>query len=142
MKDYLYELREEGLDKEEIVDAIMEYAMEKEMEYGIEELSEDEMISYMIGKLFFEVNQGGFDLYFLKTSADYVKRTVEFLDLIGEERLPMILEEAYSIYKAVIPDDQKLEEYKKIDHKFHHLEMTELIEFYDGFVKYLMSDKT
>lgn len=142
MKEYIRELMKEGLDYEEIVDTVMEYAMEKEMEYGYEDLSKDEMISYMIGMLFIEVNQGGFDQYFLKTSAKYVIRTVEFLDLIGEERVPMILEEAYSIYKAVIPDDLKVEEYKKIDHKFYQLETAEMKGFYDRFVEYFISNKT
>ena len=137
MQEYVKEVLEEHRGKEEIYDFMTEYAMEKEGELGYEELDEIEQNCFFLGKLFLEVNHGGFDQYFLSTSGAYAKDTVEFLDQIGENRFPKLLEEGISIHRAVIPDDQKIAEFERLDQKFYEMDASVYEQLYDRFIDYL-----
>jgi hypothetical protein len=137
MKEYLLDDLNEIVEKEELFYSVTDHAMEKEIENGFDDLEEIEKNAFMIGKLFMEINNGGFDQYFVNTDGQYARATVDFLDNIGEECFSKLLEEAISSHKAVIPDDQKMEEFDKIDKKFYYLKTDDFELLYEKFAHYL-----
>lgn len=137
MENKINELLEEGQETEEIFYTITDEALDIEIEHGYEELSAVDKKAFLIGKFLMEVNNGGFDQYFLNTQGKYGRETVELLDAMGEKKFVKLLEEAISIHKAVIPDDQKIKEFEEIDDKFYYLSTAEYDDLYDKFVNYL-----
>lgn len=137
MHDFIKELLKEDLKIEELFYSITDYATEREIEVSFDELSEIEQNSFMVGKFLLEVNNGGFDQYFVNTEGAYARRTVDFLDIIGETSFPKLLEEAMSVNKAIISDDRKLEEFEVIDDKFYGIRSDEYEDLYTKFIDYL-----
>jgi hypothetical protein len=137
MNNYLQEVLDEFQENEEIFYSITDYAMDKEIENGFNDLNDIEKKSFMVGKFFMEVNNGGFDQYFVNTEGVYAKATLDFLDYIGEKCFSKLLEEAISIFKAVISDDRKTDEFDKMDNKFYYLNTVEFETLYEKYVNYL-----
>lgn len=137
MGNKINEMLEEGQVTEEIFYTLTDEALDNEIEHGYEELSPIDKKAFLIGKLLMEVNNGGFDQYFLNTQGKYGRDTVELLDAIGEKNFVKLLEEVISIHKAVIPDDQKLEEFEEIDDKFYSLSTEDYENLYDKFINYM-----
>ncbi|MDF2544502.1 MAG: hypothetical protein K0S47_4220 [Herbinix sp.] len=84
-----------------------------------------------------EVNNGGFDQYYLNTDGVYAKDTLDFLDLMGENNFSKLLNESISIFKAVIPDDRKMEEFERLDHKFYEFGSDCYDDLFEKFKIYL-----
>jgi hypothetical protein len=137
MQEYLQDALNEIVEKEELFYSVTDHAMEKEIESGFDDLEDIEKNAYMVGKLFMEINNGGFDQYFVNTDGRYARATLNFLDNIGEKCFSKLLEEAISIDKAVIPHDQKMEEFDKIDKKFYYLNTADFELIYEKFADYL-----
>jgi hypothetical protein len=137
MLNDLREVINESRNNEEIFYTVTDAAMEKEIENGYEDLNELEKKSYMVGKYLQEVNNGGFDQYFYNTNGVYARETVDFLESINETSLSRILDEAISIWKAVIADDQKEEEFDKLDNKVYNLSSQDYDILYVKYVNYL-----
>jgi hypothetical protein len=137
MQEYLQDALNEIVEKEELFYSVTDHAMEKEIESGFDVLEDIEKNAYMVGKLLMEINNGGFDQYFVNTEGQYARATLDFLDTIGEKCFSKLLEEAISIDKAVIPDDQKMEEFDKIDKKFYYLNTADFELIYEKFADYL-----
>lgn len=137
MSDNIQELIAESINKEEIFYTVTDLAMEKEIDNGFEDLTPIEKNSFMVGKLLQELNNGGFDQYFLNTEGKYANDTVYFLESIGENSISRILDEGNSIFKAIIPDDYKMEEFEKLDIKVYNLSSLDYDILYEKYVKYL-----
>jgi len=78
----LKELIDENMEDDEIFYAVTEDAMEQEMEIGYDDLSDLEKNSYLIGKYLMEINNGGFDQYFLNTEGRYAKKDESPLSIL------------------------------------------------------------
>ncbi|WMJ90263.1 DMP19 family protein [Anaerocolumna sp. MB42-C2] len=121
MQDYLMEVLGENRDNEEIFYTITDYANETINENGFDDLTDVEKKIFMISTYLTEVNNGGFDQYFLNTKGVYARDTADFLDYIGDDKFSRILDEAISIFKAVISDDKKMREFDKLDNNFYDI---------------------
>ncbi len=137
MEDYLQELFNENLENEEYFYTITDYVLEKESEYGLEGLNELEQKVFLLIRFLMEINNGGFDHYYLETNGIYAKPTLEFLDSMNETSFAKLLDESISIFKAVIPDDKKINMYQELDDKFYHLSPNNYDILYEKFVHFL-----
>lgn len=140
MQEDLIELLIENGKSEDIFYSVTDYVMEKEIENSFEDLDDVEKKAYIVGKYIMEVNNGGYDQYFFNTDGEYAKATVEFLDQIGERNFSKLLDESISIFKAVIPDDRKEEEFELMDQKFYHVDIEAYEELYDKFEAFLQNN--
>lgn len=137
MNNKLKEMFEEGQEIEDIFYALTDEAMDSMLEQGYEELGVLEKKAFLIGKYLGEVNNGGFDQYFLNTQGRYARETVELLDSMGEKNFAKLMDEAISIYKAVIPDDVKMDKFNELDDKFYCLSTQDYENLYHKLVDYL-----
>jgi hypothetical protein len=110
--------------------------LDNETGLGYDDLSDIEQKSFLVGKLLLEVNNGGFDQYFLNTKGIYASLTLDFLDMIGEENFSKLLNSAISIFKAVISDDRKVDEFDRLDNQLYNFS-GEYDILYDKYVDYI-----
>jgi len=73
---------------------------EKESKNGIEGLSQNERNFYLVDSLLMELNNGGFDQYFLNWTGEYWKETVSILDYLGISFLSNLVKKANEIYRS------------------------------------------
>lgn len=114
-----------------------DYALEKELEAGFDELDEIEKYLFMVGKILMEVNNGGFDQYFFNTDGIYARETLQFLNLIDEIKISNLLFKAVSIFDTDKSDDEKYDEFNGLDKEFYELSITDYEDFYNKCICYI-----
>ena len=124
-------------ENEELFHKISDYALEKESGEGFDKLDENEKSLFMVGKLLMEVNNGGFDQYFLNTEGIYAKDTLHFLKLISEIEFSSLLNKAVNIFESNKTDDEKYDEFNDIDDEFYEFDSTLYDSLYDKCISYI-----
>lgn len=127
----------EDYGNEELFYKITDYALEKEIEEGYDKLDENEKSLYMVGKILMEVNNGGFDQYFLNTEGVYARDTLYFLNLIGEMKFSNLLNKAVNIFESDKTDDEKYAEFDNLDDEFYEFGSTIYEDLYDKCISYI-----
>ncbi len=122
---------------EELFYEISDYALEKEIEEGYDKLDENEKNFYMVGKILMELNNGGFDQYFLNTEGIYARSTLHFLNLIREIDLSNLLNKAVNIFESDKTDDEKYDDFNKLDDEFYEFGSNLYDELYDKCINHI-----
>lgn len=94
--------------------------MEKESKSGVEALSENERNFYLIDSLLMELNNGGFDQYFLNWAGEHWQETVSILDNLGISFLSNLIKKASEIYRSDKSEDDILDELNELDNEFYN----------------------
>ena len=71
--------------------------IEKESKNGIEGLSQNERNFYLVDSLLMELNNGGFDQYFLNWTGEHWQETVSILDNLGISFISNLVKKANEI---------------------------------------------
>jgi hypothetical protein len=124
-------------ENEELFYKISDYTLEKEIEEGFDKLDENEKSLFMVGKLLMEVNNGGFDQYFLNTEGLYAKDTLHFLKLISEIEFSNLLNKAVDIFESDKTDDKKNDDFNDIDDDFYEFDSTLYESLFDKCISYI-----
>ncbi|MDW8802182.1 DUF4375 domain-containing protein [Clostridium sp. A1-XYC3] len=127
----------EESDNEELFYKISDYALEKEIKEGYDKLEENEKNLFMVGKILMEVNNGGFDQYFLNTEGIYARDTLHFLKLIGETKFSKLFSEAVNIFESDTTDDEKYDDFNELDDDFYEFDITAYKNLYDKCISYI-----
>ncbi|KQL41850.1 hypothetical protein AN960_00875 [Bacillus sp. FJAT-25509] len=94
--------------------------IEKESKNGVEALSENERNFYLIDSLLMELNNGGFDQYFLNWTGEHWQETVSILDNLGISFLSNLVKKASEIYRSDKAEDDILDELNELDNVFYN----------------------
>lgn len=137
MINYANIVLNENEKNETIFYKVTDYALEKELEAGFDELDEIEKYLFMVGKILMEVNNGGFDQYFFNTDGIYARETLQFLNLIDEIKISNLLFKAVSIFDTDKSDDEKYDEFNGLDKEFYELSSTDYEDFYNKCICYI-----
>ncbi len=119
-----------GEDLTEQFDEMSDLAMEKEAKKGYDALSDTERPLFLAGKLLMEVNNGGFDQYFLNTEEEVVEDTLAFLEEEEEAHFFPLLKEAWAIYSSDQSDEDKFDLLTEVDDAFYSMDLEELEALY------------
>lgn len=123
----------------ELFNKVTDYSIDKEIEEGFENLSTIEKNLFMIGKLLLEVNNGGFDQYFLNTEGKYAKGTIKFLNSIGESNFSKLFCQATDILYSDLDEDEKYEEFEELDIEFFNFDR-EYNKLYEKCIQYVKNN--
>lgn len=137
MNNYLKMILNENEENEELFYKATDYALEKEIEEGFDKLDENERYLFMVGKILMEVNNGGFDQYFLNTEGIYARDTLQFLNLIYEINFLKLLNKAVNIFESDKTDDEKYDEFDELDDEFYELNGTVYEDLYKKCICYV-----
>ncbi|MGG2027583.1 DUF4375 domain-containing protein [Gottfriedia sp. S16(2024)] len=99
---------------------ISDKIIEKESKNGVEALSENERNFYLIDSLLMELNNGGFDQYFLNWTGEHWQETVSILDNLGISFLSNLVKKASEIYRSDKAEDDILDELNELDNVFYN----------------------
>lgn len=80
---------------------------------GFESLTLAERVAYCVDALEREVNNGGFEQFFLNSSGDTVPETLAALEAIGAVRAATLLREAVALFPGGGPPRNRDERYQK-----------------------------
>jgi hypothetical protein len=127
----------EDCDNEELFNNISDYTLEKEIDKGYDKLDENEKYFFMVGKILMEVNNGGFDQYFLNTEGIYARDTLHILNEIGEFNFSKLLSEAVNIFESDKTDDEKYDAFDQLDNDFYDFKSIAYKNLYDKFIGYI-----
>lgn len=94
--------------------------IEKESKNGIEGLSQNERNFYLVDSLLMELNNGGFDQYFLNWTGEHWQETVSILDNLGISFLSNLVKKANEIYRSEKSEDDILDELNELDNEFYN----------------------
>ncbi|PET33917.1 hypothetical protein CN514_25215 [Bacillus sp. AFS001701] len=94
--------------------------IEKESKNGIEGLSQNERNFYLVDSLLMELNNGGFDQYFLNWTGEHWQETVSILDNLGISFLSNLVKKANEIYRSDKSEDDILDELNELDNEFYN----------------------
>ncbi|PFM82623.1 hypothetical protein COJ46_02080 [Bacillus sp. AFS077874] len=94
--------------------------IEKESKNGIEGLSQNERNFYLVDSLLMEVNNGGFDQYFLNWTGEHWQETVSILDNLEISFLSNLVKKANEIYHSDKSEDDILDELNELDNEFYN----------------------
>lgn len=122
-------------DTQEKYNALAEKITDKEIEFGLDALSERERQFYLVGELLEELNNGGFDQYFSNSSGHNWTETLTVLENLGFKSLAKLGKKAHVIYESEKDEDDKLEKLDELDNQFFEMDETE----YDKIYKKLLS---
>jgi len=124
MKIEIKEILQDGNNYEEMYYDIIDFIQDIELHENFEKLNEGEKRVYLIEKLVFEVNNGGFDQYIEDTKGEYTVETLAYLKESGNDVLADLLKRATTVYEST--DDEEViadalnvlndEFYEKIDY--------------------------
>ena len=128
---------DEEWDNEELFYKISDYFIDKEIKEGYKKLDENEKYLFAVGKLLMEVNNGGFDQYFLNTEGVYAKDTLHFFYLIGETEFSKLFSRAINIFESDKTDDEKYDAFSVLDDEFYELESSAYENLYDKCISYV-----
>lgn len=92
---------------------------EKEIEFGLESLSDNERQFYLVDSLLMELNNGGFDQYFSNSIGEYWDETFNVLVNLGLTYLAGLGKKANKIYRSNKSEDDKLDELSELDDGFY-----------------------
>lgn len=138
MSKYYKTILNEAYGNEESFYKISDYTLEIGIKDGFEKLDEIEKNFFMIGFLLMEVNNGGFELYFVDGEGErYARHTLNFLYLIDEKNFSNLLNIAVDVFESDKIYDQKLKELNDIDSEFYKLGTTEYNKLYEKYISYL-----
>lgn len=124
-------------DNEELFYKVTDYVTDKAIEDGIDKLSKIEKNFFMVGKVIMEINNGGFDQYFLNAEGVYVSDTLKFLNQIEEIYFSNLLEKAIAIYESHSSDGEKYDKFSELDSKFYEFDSIAYEELYSKCISYL-----
>ncbi|MEH7452404.1 DMP19 family protein [Gottfriedia acidiceleris] len=94
--------------------------IEKESKNGIEGLSQNERNFYLVDSLLMELNNGGFDQYFLNWTGKHWQETVSILDNLGISFLSNLFKTANEIYRSDKSEDDILDDLNELDNEFYN----------------------
>ncbi|MEH7401764.1 DUF4375 domain-containing protein [Gottfriedia acidiceleris] len=94
--------------------------IEKESKNGIEGLSQNERNFYLVDSLLMELNNGGFDQYFLNWTGEHWQETVSILDNLEISFLSNLVKKANEIYHSDKSEDDILDELNELDNEFYN----------------------
>lgn len=138
MGKYYKTILNEDCGSEEMFYKISDYALTIGIKYGFNKLDEIEKKFFMVGFLLMEVNNGGFDLYFVDGEGEkYARHTLHFLNLIGEKKFSNLLNMAIDIFESNKIYDEKLKELDDIDSEFYKFLTPEYNKLYEKCIGYL-----
>ncbi len=136
MKLEVNEILEDGNNYEEMYYDIIDFIQDIELHDGFEKLTKGERSIYLIEKLVFEVNNGGFDQYIEDTEGEYTAETIGYLEDSGNLMLADLLKRAAKIYDTetdenVVADQLNIlndEFYDKIDYDEYYRMIIEYVK--------------
>ena len=99
---------------------ISDKIIEKESKNGIEGLSQNERNFYLVDSLLMELNNGGFDQYFLNWTGEHWQETVSILDNLEISFLSNLVKKANEIYHNDKSEDDILDELNELDNEFYN----------------------
>ena len=109
MNSYAVEiLNKEFESEDQMILEILVKVKEKKDIYGLNALSDSEMVIYVLGLLEMEVNNGGFEQYFFNTDGMYIEETFVALEKIGAMKTSEQLQKAVEIYYDNDDEDDEL----------------------------------
>ncbi|XRG80389.1 DUF4375 domain-containing protein [Rossellomorea sp. GAMAL-10_SWC] len=94
--------------------------IEKESKNGIEGLSQNERNFYSVDSLLMELNNGGFDQYFLNWTGEHWQETVSILDNLEISFLSNLVKKANEIYHSEKSEEDILDELHELDNEFYN----------------------
>ncbi|PGZ89865.1 MULTISPECIES: DUF4375 domain-containing protein [unclassified Bacillus (in: firmicutes)] len=94
--------------------------LEKERKKGVVALNENERNFYLIDSLLMELNNGGFDQYFLNWTGEHWQETVAILDKLEISFLSKLVKKANEIYRSGKSEDDILDELNELDNEFYN----------------------
>lgn len=94
--------------------------IEKESKNGIEGLSQNERNFYLVDSLLMELNNGGFDQYFLNWTGEHWQETVSILDNLEISFLSNLVKKANEIYHSDKSEDDILDELNELENEFYN----------------------
>ncbi len=138
MDKYYKTILSEDYGSEEMFYKISDYALEVGIKDGFDKLDEFEKKFFMVGFLLMEVNNGGFDLYFVDGEGQkYARHTLQFLNLIGENNFSNLLNMAINVFESNKTYDEKFKELDNIDSEFYKFLTLEYNNLYEKCIGYL-----
>lgn len=137
MTDDIKEMLDGNYENEELFYKVTDYLAEKENEDGFNKLSEVEKNLFMVGQVLMEVNNGGFDQYFLNTDGEHARDNLNFFNLINEITFSSLLNKAVNVFESDMTDDEKYDEFDEIDSEFYELDGSAYEDLYDKCINYL-----
>ncbi|HOJ77999.1 MAG TPA: DUF4375 domain-containing protein [Bacillota bacterium] len=84
-------------------------------------LSEEEKLIIFVDIYLNEVNNGGFEQYFLNTEGEFADNTVKFLKKINGQNFSALLKGAIEIYTNEKDDDVRFDKLNELDNDFYEL---------------------
>lgn len=143
MQKYVTELMKTKEDLELLL-AVGNKINNKYSETGFQELTKSEQVIFCMIELEGEVNNGGFDQFFLNSSGKYKFETLDSLRRIGASYTASLLEEAIKVVELNSPDMKKddydesteiqSERLNELDDKFYEYK-EDLLELQLKFIK-------
>jgi hypothetical protein len=125
-----YEFRWDGerlmSDLQEKYTALAEKITKKEIQLGLDALSNEERQFYLVEELLAELNNGGFDQYFTNSSGQNWSETLSVLEKLGFKSLAKLGKKAHAIYESDQDEDDKLDQLDELDSKFYEIDETEI----------------
>ena len=139
MKIEIKEILEDGNNYEEMYYDIIDFIQDIELHENFEKLNEGEKRIYLIEKLVFEVNNGGFDQYIEDTKGEYTIETLVYLKESGNEVLADLLERAAKIYDNSDDDELTADYLNVLNDEFY--EKIDYDEYYRTIINYIKANE-
>ncbi len=122
-------------DTQEKYTALAEKITKKEIQLGLDTLSNEERQLYLVEELLAELNNGGFDQYFTNSSGQNWSETLSVVEKLGFKSLAKLGKKAHAIYESDQDEDDKADQLDELDSKFYEMDETG----YDKIYKKLLS---
>lgn len=139
MKLEIKEILEDGNNYEEMYYDIIDFIQDIELHESFEKLGKGERAVYLVEKLVFEVNNGGFDQYIEDTDGEYTVETLEYLLASGNEMLADLLMKATAVYETGDDDDLIADRLNALNDEFY--EKIDYDEYYKSMVNYIKANE-
>jgi len=131
-------------DKREIVEVFFDIANhleDKTSKEGFENLTENEKNLFRVSKLLNEVNNCGFNQYFLNTAGGiYINETLQFLSLINDDDFSNIVQKAIDIFYENLAYENKCDKFNELDCEFCEIHIDKYHTLYEKCIKYLKNN--
>lgn len=139
MKLELKEILEDGNNYEEMYYDIIDFIQDIELHENFEKLNPGERSIYLIEKLVFEVNNGGFDQYLEDTDGEYTKETIDYLKASGNEMLADLLKRAEEAYESGESEDAIADKMNVLNDEFY--DKIDYDDYYRTIIQYVKANE-
>lgn len=126
--------------KEEVIKALMIHkkhhdvstrVLNKYIDNGFENLSDNEKNFWYIEVLLQDVNNGGFDQYFSNTECKELDLLLNALSILGDTKYTKLVCLAAEIYCNQIESDSRYEKLNTLDNEFYKFDLFDYVELYE-----------